>query len=307
MDVAASLTAQLDGLRRTWRGFWPQADLDALARDVAARRDAAVAAWRLEHARPLPGGQVAAVVAAERDGLPVVLKVAPRGHADDAQLAGEGAALRFWGPTGAVPRVLDSADGGLTLLLERVVPGTALDDAGLPWEERLTALGTLAARLHRAPGAPPDAPRFPAYAPEWPALLAGDPELRALWRELTAPRPDDVLIHADLHGANALLAADGGWLAIDPHAVLADRHADVWALIDPLAPALPADRDAAARTARGWLARYADAAGLDHGRAAAWTRLRARATALELEAGEQLDDGDAAWARRLRRTADALV
>lgn len=236
-----------------------------------------------------------------------MLKVAPRGHADDAQLAGESAALRFWGPTGAVPRVLATADDEVTLLLERVVPGTSLDDAGLPWEERLAVLGALAARLHGAPGTPPDAPRFPAYAPAWAALLAGDPELHALWQELTAPRPDDVLVHADLHGANALLTADGGWVAIDPHAVLADRHADVWALIDPLAPALPADAAAAARTARAWVARYAAAARLDHDRATDWTRLRARATALELEAGEQLDAGDAAWARRLHRTADALA
>ena len=68
------------------------------------------------------------------------------------------------------------------------------------------------------------------YARAWRRVLGDSP--------LLDPADDDVLLHADLHGANALRHG-AGWRVIDPHAVRGDRHADVWALIDPLAPAPP--------------------------------------------------------------------
>jgi streptomycin 6-kinase len=305
MSDAAALTRQLDDLRRRWRGFWPAADADAIAADVAARRDAALTRWGLADARPLPGGHVAAVLAARRGDERVVLKVNPRGHGDDGQLTGEGAALRFWAPTGAVPRLLASGDDGLTLLMDQVRPGVPLDAGALPWEERLSLLARLAARLHAAPGTPPpEAQHLADYARDWRRVLAGGP-LAALLEELIVPRPDDVLLHADLHGGNALRGGDG-WVVVDPHAVRGDRHADVWALIDPLAPPLPTDPGVAAARAAALVAGYADAAGLDRGRAADWTRLRARAEALQLDAADDASPEDAAWATRLHRFADAL-
>lgn len=124
------------------------------------------------------------------------------------------------------------------------------------------------------------------YARAWRRVLGDSP--------LLDPADDDVLLHADLHGANALRHG-AGWRVIDPHAVRGDRHADVWALIDPLAPAPPD-----ARTAWSWVERYAAAANLDAGRAAAWVRLRARGEALNGA------DDDAAWAARLGRMAELL-
>jgi streptomycin 6-kinase len=104
-------------------------------------------------------------------------------------------------------------------------------------------------------------------------------------------------LHADLHGGNALW--DGSdWTAIDPKGVRGDRHADIWALLEPDAPPLPADPDAAAETAWSWVTRYATAAGMEAERAGAWTRARAGAEATWIT--------DEAWAARLRALAGAL-
>ena len=254
-----------------------------MARDVVTRAEAAVEAWGLRRPTPLPGGHVALLLAAGD----VVLKIHPRGHADDEQLAAEGTALESWAPTGAVPRLDGRRDGGFTLLMERLVPGTPLDAPVVVWEERLEVLGALAGRLHAA-GAPPGSiPHIGgAYARDWRRRLGDSP--------LLVPHDDDVLLHADLHGGNALRHGSA-WRVIDPHAVRGDRHADVWALIDPLAPEPPDGR-----TAWTWVERYAAAAGLDAERAAAWARLRARAEALNGA------EGDAAWRARLGRMADLL-
>jgi streptomycin 6-kinase len=273
----------VDELKRRWAAYWPRADVDAMARDVVARVDAAVEAWKLRRRAPLRGGNVALLVASDD----VVLKVHPRGHPDDEQLAAEGVALVFWAPTGAVPRLHGQRDGGFTLLMERLVPGTPLDATGVGWEERLDVLGALAGRLHAAGAAPASIPHIGGtYARDWRRLLGDSP--------LLVPRDDDVLLHADLHGGNALRHRSA-WRVIDPHAVRGDRHADVWALIDPLAPEPPDER-----TAWTWVERYAAAAGLDARRAAAWVRLRARGEALNGA------DGDPAWRVRLGRTADLL-
>jgi streptomycin 6-kinase len=254
-----------------------------MARDVVARAEAAVEAWGLRRAEILPGGNVALLLATDD----VVVKVHPRGHPDDEQLASEGAALALWAPTGAVPRLDGRRDDGFTLLMERLVPGTPLDATGVAWEERLEVLGALAGRLHAAGAAPASIPHIGGtYARDWRRTVGDSP--------LLEPRDDDVLLHADLHGGNALRHGSA-WRAIDPHAVRGDRHADVWALIDPLAPEPPDER-----TARSWVERYAAAAGLDPDRAAAWVRLRARGEALNGA------DGDAAWRARLSRMADLL-
>lgn len=306
--MTAAADRQLDDLRRSWRGYWPEQDAAALAADVRARRAAALAAWELTDPEPLPGGNVAAVLAARRDGAPVVLKVSPGGHPDAPQLAGEGAALRFWQPTGAVPRVHATRDGGLTLLLERVVPGTPLDAAGLPLPRRLTLLGRLAARLHAAGPPPRDSLHIgDDYARDWRTSLAEDRVLGPLLDRLLRERDDDRLIHADLHGGNALLADGERWLVIDPHAVRADRHADVWALIDPLVPTLPADREQARAAVRERVAAYAAAAELEPARAADWTRVRSRAEALALDGDAEAGADERARALQLHRVADALA
>ena len=251
---------------------------------MGERLEAAVEHWRLGDPRPLDGGCIALVCEVEG----AVLKLNPRGHRDDPQLAGEGDALAFWEATGAVPRLLGSRDDGFTLLMERLQPGTPMNESGLGWDEQLELLGALVARLHEQ-GDPGDGfISMSDFCADWPgAGLKG----------LTAPRDDDVLLHADLHGGNALW--DGSdWTAIDPKGVRGDRHADIWALLEPDAPPLPADPDAATETAWSWVTRYATAAGMDAERAGAWTRARAGAEAAWIT--------DEAWAARLRALAGAL-
>lgn len=280
-------------LARGWAAHWPDADHPAMAEDVARRLRAGLDRWGLRDPQPLPGGVVALVCAVTgEDGDAAVLKVHPRGHAEDAYLRAEAVALAHWQPTGVVPALRGTADAGMTLLLEHVTPGTTLDAAGLGEDERLRILGGLVRRLHATPRPPPaELPHLRAYAPGW----AGH----------AVPAADDVVLHADLHGANALRDGADGWRVIDPHAAVGDRHADVWALIDPLAPPLPSADDAARVEAWRRIDVYADAAGLDPRRAASWVRARALVEAAEL-AGTA-DGADAAWAGRLRLTADALA
>jgi streptomycin 6-kinase len=301
-----SVRRRLESLRRRWRDYWRDADVDAMAAEVEERFERALEAWRLAEVNPLPSGQVALVCAARRADRAVVLKLNPGGHPEERQLAGEAAALRFWAASGTVPELLGARDGDLTILMERLEPGVELDAVGADWGERLTTLARLVARLHAAGPAPGSFEHLGAYVDDWRRALAPESRLRARLDELVTPSADDVLLHSDLHGGNALRHG-GAWKVIDPKALRGDRHADVWALIDPLAPALPDEPAAAARTARRWLARYADAAGLDAGRAAEWTVLRARAEALMHEAEPYLEPEQRAWAGRLHRMADALT
>lgn len=303
--LEAALDAAVVRLRPHWAYWWPAADLETMAVDVRERLRDAVETLALRDAHVLAGGNVAAVLAARYDGDPVVVKASPRGH-DDAQVAAEGEALAFWRPTGAVPDLVARRDDGFTLVLERLTPGTTLDETDPAGDERLSVLGRLVARLHAA--GPPPPRTFPSlhdYAAGWHRSVTAAGPLHDDLEELLESADDDVLVHADLHGANALRAGEE-WKAIDPHAVRGERHADTWALLDPLAPMLPADPAAARRTAWRRVARYADAAGLDPTRAAAWTRLRARAEALTIREQAQSTAADRAWAGRLRRLVDAL-
>jgi streptomycin 6-kinase len=266
-----------DDLPRRWRTYWPDADVERMARDVEARIDDAIAAWALTDAHPLPGGHVGAVLAT----ADLVLKVSPRGHDDDVLVASQPEALEHWRPSGIVPVLHGRRDDGFTYLMQRMRPGTTLDDAGLGFEDRLHTLGVLAARLHAAGPAPAGFVPLADYAARWnPGALA-------------APRDDDVLLHADLHGGNVLRDGDG-WKVVDPHAARGDRHADVWALLDPLVPAVPDDA-----TALRWVAVYAEAARLDPDRARAWVHVRAAGEA------DDVEPDDPGWAARLRRMAEA--
>jgi streptomycin 6-kinase len=217
-----------------------------------------------------------------------VLKVNPRGHRDDRWVAGEGHALAFYEPTGAVANLLGQRDDGFTLLLERLEPGTPMDASGLSWEKRLELLGGLAARLHAQADPGDEFISMSEFCADWSGS-----ELK----RLTEPADDDVLVHADLHGGNVLLHG-AEWRVIDPKGVRGDRHSDIWALVEPDAPPLPTDPDAAAETAWRWVTRYATAAGMDAERAGAWTRARAVAEATWIT--------DEAWAARLWALATAL-
>jgi streptomycin 6-kinase len=284
MEAAISCKFHCKRLAKKWRGYWPAADPAEMAADVEERLAAASAAWGLTNIEPLDGGVIALTCGATRNGRPVVLKLNPRGHPDDPQLAAEGDALAFWRRTGAAAELLDQRDDGFTLLLERLQPGQALDEAGLGPEARLTELGRLVATLHRAGPPPSSFMHLSEFAPDW---------------DVPQDSAEEVLTHLDLHGGNALRAG-GRWKVIDPKGVRADRHADVWALIDPLMlESLPESVAEARATAEHWLERYAQAAEMDLDKAREWTRIRASA-----ETAYVHDDQD--WAAALRRMAGAL-
>ena len=131
MEAAISCKFHCKRLAERWRGYWPGVHAADLVADVEGRLASAAAAWGLKDIEPLDGGQVALTCGATQNGRPVVLKLNPRGHPDDAQLAGEGHALAFWSATGAAAELLDQRDGGFTHLLERIQPGHTLETADL--------------------------------------------------------------------------------------------------------------------------------------------------------------------------------
>jgi streptomycin 6-kinase len=269
-----------------WQRYWPTADIERIAADVRARLAAAVDAWDLPSPEPLTGGVGALTCAAGH----LVVKVLPRFHPEEQLLRGEGEALAHWRETGAIARLLDRRDDGMTLLLERVEPATSLDDA--PYDEQLIVAGELVRRLHAAGAPPATLPPIDAYVQ--PYRAAGrDPELDAL----LADSPPPVAVHADLHGGNVLLDGER-WVAIDPKGVAGDPHLDVWLLLCPQAPPLPEDRGGGELRRR--IEIYSHAAGLDPVRATRWVGVIARA-----EAVLSADSAFPSWPDRLRGIAGA--
>jgi streptomycin 6-kinase len=210
---------------------------------------------------------VSLVCSAERSGDPVVLKLNPRGNPEVKLIAAQAEALEFWAPTGVTVRSVDARDAGMTLLLERILPGDSLDDRELPWDEKLVLIAGLVSQLHGA-GEPPVAiPTLSYYAVFWREQV-DDPGIVRELEALIATSERETLLHGDLHPGNALRGADG-WTVIDPTAIRGDPNADIWVLICPQAPAADRLRERAEL--------YSAAAGLDPDRAIAWARVRAAA------------------------------
>ena len=276
---------------------WGLGDVDALAADVLVRCEEAMRTWRLTWLQPLPGGAVALVLAARGASGEAVLKVSPRPA--DARPSLEGDALSVWCEQGAAPRVLGTRDDGHTLLLERVRPGRSLRDSGAGGREIVETIGSLCRSLHGA--RPPS--RCPSLADHaradgWFTALAGIPEHDLLAR-LTTPRPEDRLLHLDLHWLNAL-EGPHGWLAIDPKPCLGDPCADVWAFFDgPPRDEIPDGAEPARAYLHGLIDAYARASGLDAGRLATWIRIRALVTLRQADPGAAGERGLTEIARAL--------
>lgn len=299
-----SLDAELERLCEAWCEHWPAIDAAALRADVERRLGASVERWGLEDLELLTGGQVALVVGARGPDGRAVLKLIPDGNPDVEELRREAAALRSWASERIVPALHAVADNELTILMERIFPGHALDDEALGTDSHLEALGALARALHgsaRANGAHTPAEE---YVAEWRISLRGLDELETL-EGLLATTTRRAPLHADLHGANALRDR-AGWRVIDPHGVDGDPNLDCWALIDPRAPALAAEPAAAAAEAARRVRVYARAAELDPARVATWSRVRARAEARRFDLSPAPTEGERAWGRRLHAWADAI-
>lgn len=294
----------LGRLAGCWPGYWIGCDVPRTMADVRSRFESAAQAWKLRKIEPMGGGGVALVCAATQAGRPVIVKVNPRVLGGEG-LRAEGRALRFWQSTGAVAHVLDLRDDEYTLLLARIRPGDRLEDARLPVEQMLTELGRLAAALHATPPPPESFPPLARSntARHWRWALAGDPLQGELDRRLS-DGGTEALLHGDLHGRNALRDVDT-WKIIDPHALLGDRHAEIQPLLEA-SLALPASSRDDAELVDGWVRTYAHAAGMQAQRAAAWTRVIARARALGSASRAHQSPEDAAWASGLNRLAEGL-
>lgn len=281
--------------RNTQEPAWLAA-LPGLVADLAAR-------WQITTGPHFPGiafNYVAPATCA--DGTPAVFKVSR--HVDETR--NEIAALRLWDGDGAC-RLLAADEERGALLVERLVPGTMLDEVAAVDDDAATRITAgLLRRLWRPlpdlHGFRPLATWLAAYDRHRDALSQGADgfptalyrRADALRRDLLASTPMPTALHGDVHHFNVLRAQRAPWLAIDPKGLAGDPCFDVCQFLknphivhleDPLAvpPALLRRR----------LAIFCDELGLDPIRVRAWTIVHAM-----LDAIWDYEDGEP-WGRNI--------
>jgi streptomycin 6-kinase len=196
--------------------------------------------WGLTFARPFAYPSYAyhyVAPATRRDGQAVVVKV----HAPTNEFPLEMEALRLFDGHGAAC-LLDYAIDDRVLLLERLLPGTALLE--IEDDDRATsyAAGVMRQLWRPVPANHP----FPSVA-DWgrgfqrlrqhyaggngpfPAALLTEAE--SLYAEMTASMAEPVLLHSDLHHENILAAEREPWLAIDPKGLVGEPAYETGALL----------------------------------------------------------------------------
>ena len=194
--------------------------------------------WSLTIGATLRGGHAAFVVeATTSDGTPTVLKVGVPG--DRRELRCEAAVLRLANGEGCAQLLRDDLDRD-ALLLERL--GPAMYEVVADPAIRHDMLCDLATGLWRPVGDDTDLPtgadRARAYAEALPRLwlLTGRACSRATvddaieCAERRCRAHDDrlaVLVHGDVHDANALVAPDGTFKLIDPDGLRAEPACDL--------------------------------------------------------------------------------
>ena len=197
--------------------------------------------WGVRTGSPFTQGSAAwTAPATTADGQPAVLKVSwPRPEARF-----EADVLRLWAGAGAV-RVLRSDPQRWAMLLERCLPGTALDECGLTVRE---AMDTAAGILRQLWSAPAGAPfeQLGDVTRDWADLVrermdryrpAFDPGLVALGASLLETLPAGgrtVVLHGDFNPGNILSAARAPFLAIDPKPMVGDAAYDPSQLVSQL-------------------------------------------------------------------------
>jgi streptomycin 6-kinase len=190
-------------------------------------------AWLLTLFEPFVSGCTCSWVAPVRlaDGAEAVLKI----NYPERETLYEGEALRVIQGRGAV-RLLRTSEDGLSLLIERCVPG--VDLWSLDVQEGNEVGAGILRQLWREvpPGAPFDPVSY--LVEEWcetlphEALAAGyEPDMVNaavdLARRLEASPPRRMLLHGDFHPSNVLSAAREPWLAIDPKPLVGDPAYDL--------------------------------------------------------------------------------
>lgn len=196
--------------------------------------------WSLEVEGLLPSGATSVVLAVTHRSGPGVLKISP----DAGFLTRQVRMLRHLVPTGRVPTVLAEDPSGGAMLMERVVPGTTLDDSRATpptpqeWAELLSDLhGTTAdgvaevlrqrcEDMFRRIGARQTLPQVNEHISREVWGRAVDECLSLLETDR-----EQVVIHGDLHLGNVLRAEsrpDGRTLvAVDPKLCVGDRCFDM--------------------------------------------------------------------------------
>lgn len=156
--------------------------------------------WNFLPTEELPGGHCSRVFADDR----FVLKYPLQG---EEATSGWKMALQHSGTIG--PQVHQHDDASGALLMQRMVPGTKLSDAGAPEGECMRLALRFAAQIRAGStdGLMPLAQYF-----EQPTALVKD---------LLATTKGVVALHGDLHHENILLGPDG-WVVIDPKGLVGD-------------------------------------------------------------------------------------
>lgn len=211
------------------------------------------------------------------------------------EAATEHLALAAWNGHGAA-RMVRADPSRHALLLERLHDR---DLMRLPIDDACAVIGDLLSTLRRPPH--PRMPLLDAYANRQSVELRAAPaviprryldQAAALAEELVArPAAETRLLHTDLHYTNVLGSYRAPWLAIDPKPMAGDVAFEV-------APALwnRADELGTGSQIRWSLRRrleiICERAGIDEGRARAWTIVREADNAVDVA-----DDPDHSWAR----------
>ncbi len=201
------------------------------------------------------------------------------------EAASEALALQVWNGHGAV-RLLRADPSRFALLLERL---QTRDLSRVDIDEACEVIGDLLTTLRRPGHA--RTPSLTAYAERQAVELRNAPpviprryldQAAALASELVRRPPAEFrLLHTDLHYANVLAGHRTPWLAIDPKPMSGDPAFEV-------APALwnrPDELGTGSQirwSLRRRLEIICERAGLDEGRARAWTIVREADNALEL-------------------------
>ena len=198
-----------------------------------------------------------------------------------------------------VVRMLAHADGAV--LLERLVPGTALADEAIPDDDATAIIAAVIGRM--SPGTvPSNAPTVESWgqgferhtaggSPDIPSLLVE--EAHRIYIGLCASQTDTRLLHGDLHHENVLLDARRGWLAIDPKGVVGELAYEVGAALRN--PCRKPELFAAPTTIRRRVDRFARELSLDGDRILEWAFAQAVLAAIwEIEDHGVLKSG-AGW------------
>jgi streptomycin 6-kinase len=284
-----SIPAEVVQMNIAAHGQAGRAWLDSLPTLLAQLKDR----WHLTVGPPYPGGAVAFVAPAERaNGERAVVKVS----FVEEETRDEADALAQWDGDGAV-RLLDADRDFGALLLERLEPGTSLEEHP-DRDEAISIACRLLRRLWRAVPSPHPFSLVADVAERWAVALPErferleapfEPTLVdqavALCLERSASNEDLILANRDYHLGNVLAARREPWLLIDPKPLVGEPAFDTGHLLRSLVRREP-DPTHAGRLAK----RLAAELGLDREHVRQWAFIRSVEDALwGIEVGSDVE------------------